>query len=83
MNAFDKCCAAMAFLLGGVLIVLGVIGLFAGCQANFTLPPVVGIVPAFVGWGIVRAIYLAWNRPNFPDPREDRFRTGQDPWGPV
>jgi uncharacterized membrane protein HdeD (DUF308 family) len=83
MNAFDKCCAALAFLLGGVLILLGVIGLFAGCQANFTLPPVLGIFPAFVGWGIVRAIYLAWNRPNFPDHRADPYRTRQDPWGPV
>jgi uncharacterized membrane protein HdeD (DUF308 family) len=68
MNAFDKLCAADAFLLGIVLLVLGVIGLFAGCRAQFSLPLVLGAVPAFVGWGIVRAVYFAWNRPSSPDP---------------
>ena len=61
MNVFDKLCAALAFLLGLVLLVLGVIGALAGCKANFALPPVLGVVPAFVGWGIVRAVYFAWN----------------------
>jgi hypothetical protein len=66
MNAFDKCCAAVAFVLGIGFIVLGVIGLFAGCRADFTLPPVLGVIPAFVGWGIVRAVYCAWNSPSQP-----------------
>ena len=39
MNLFDKFCAALAFALGILLLVLGCIGLFAGCQANFSLPP--------------------------------------------
>jgi hypothetical protein len=68
MNAFDKFCAALAFLLGIVFLVLGVLGLFTGCNAHFTLPPVVGVVPAFVGWGIVRAVYFAWNPPSSPGP---------------
>ena len=63
MNAFDKLCGALAFVLGLVFVVLGVLGLFIGCQANFTLPPIAGVLPAFIGWGIVRAVYLAWNRP--------------------
>jgi hypothetical protein len=63
MNAFDKLCAAFAFVLGLIFLVLGGIGLFTGCQANFTLPPVLGAIPAFVGWGIVRAVYFAWNQP--------------------
>jgi hypothetical protein len=63
MNAFDKLCGAAAFVLGLVFLVLGAIGLFAGCRANFTLPPVAGVIPAFVGWGIVRAVYLAWRAP--------------------
>jgi hypothetical protein len=66
MNAFDKLCAALAFVLGIVFLVLGVIGLFTGCRANFTLPPVLGVIPAIVGWGIVRAVYFAWNSPNQP-----------------
>ena len=61
MSAFDKLCAAVAFLLGVALLILGVFGLFAGCKAHFTLPPILGVLPAFVGWGIIRAIWVAWN----------------------
>ena len=57
MSAFDKLCAAVAFLLGVALLILGVFGLFAGCKAHFTLPPILGVLPAFVGWGIIRAEY--------------------------
>ena len=63
MNPFDKICAAAAFLLGIALLLLGVVGIFTGCKAHFTLPPVLGVIPAFVGWGIVRAVYFAWNPP--------------------
>jgi len=68
MNGFDRFCAVFAFLLGLVLLVLGIIGLFTGCGAHFTLPPVVGAIPAFVGWGIVRAVYFAWTPPPPPPP---------------
>ncbi len=61
MSAFDKLCAAVAFLLGIAFMILGVLGLFAGCKAHFTLPPILGVFPAFVGWGILRAIWVAWN----------------------
>src|SRR5262245_3440379 len=66
MNAFDKLCALFAFLLGLVFIVLGVLGLIMGCRAYFTLPPVLGVLPAFVGWGIVRTVYFAWTPPTPP-----------------
>ena len=62
MNVFDKLCAALAFLLGLALLLLGAIGIFTGCKAHFTLPPVLGVLPAFVGWGIVRAVYFAWSQ---------------------
>ena len=61
MNMFDKLCALLAFPFGLLLLILGVIGLFAGSSANFSLPPVLGVIPAFVGWGIMRAIYFSWN----------------------
>jgi len=61
MNVFDKCCAALGFLLGATFILLGVLGLFVGCKANFVLPPILGGIPAFIGWGIVRSIVVAWN----------------------
>jgi hypothetical protein len=63
MNRFDKFCAVLAFILGCVLLGLGVIGLFTGCRAYFTLPAVLGRLPALVGWGIVRAVVVAWRQP--------------------
>jgi hypothetical protein len=63
MNAFDKICGVLAFPLGVVLLILGVVGLFVGCSAHFSLPPILGVVPAFVGLGIMRSIYIAWNCP--------------------
>ena len=60
MNIFDKICAVLAFCFGVVLILLGIPGLFIGCSAHFTLSPVLGLLPAFIGWGIVRPIVVAW-----------------------
>jgi hypothetical protein len=72
MNLFDKFCAFFSFLLGVVLLLLGGLGLFKGCHANFALPPVVGVIPAFIGWGIVRPIIVAWRdsgNPYFTVPK--------------
>ena len=57
MNTFDKVCAALTFVLGLVLLV----GLFTGSKASFSLPPILGAVPALVGWGILKSIVVAWN----------------------
>jgi hypothetical protein len=75
VNAFDKLCAVGAFVLGLVFLVFGVLGLFVGCSARFTLPPLLGVLPAFVGWGIVRAVYFAWSSPpEAPSPSPFRER---------
>ena len=66
LSGFDKVCAVLAFLIGTVFVVLGVLGLFAGCSANFTLPPIIGVVPAFVGWGIVKPVMIAWKQKREP-----------------
>jgi len=63
MNVFDKICAVLAFILGIILILLGAVGLFTGCKANFSLPPILGVIPALVGWGIIKAIFVAWRSP--------------------
>ena len=60
MNAFDKACAVLAFALGVVFLILGGFGLFFGCNAHFTLPAVLGGLPALVGWGVVRSVMIAW-----------------------
>ena len=77
MSAFDRFCGAIACLLGVALLVLGGLGLFVGCSANFTLPPVLGVVPAFVGWGIIRAVRVAWS----VEPANRRRRYSDD-WSP-
>ena len=63
VNLFDKICAVPAFGLGAVLLALGVIGLFTGCKAHFALPPILGVLPALAGWGIIKPIIVAWKNP--------------------
>ena len=60
MNVLNKICMVMAFVLGALLLILGALGLVFGCNAHFTLPPVLGVLPAAVGWGIVWAVRRAW-----------------------
>jgi hypothetical protein len=67
LNGFDKFCAVIAFPLGVIFLILGALGVVLGCSAHFTLPPPLGILPAFAGWGIVRAIRIAWKASNRPD----------------
>ena len=67
LSVFDRICAGLAFLLGIVLVVLGLLGLFFGCRANFTLPPVLGGLPALVGWGILKSVRVAWRSGKRPE----------------
>ena len=60
LTLFDKICGVGAFLLGIALAILGIFGAFIGCNANFTLPPILGALPLLVGWGICKPIYVAW-----------------------
>jgi hypothetical protein len=60
LSVFDRVCAALAFPIGVLFILLGLVGLFTGASANFTLPPVLGFIPALVGWGIVKPAIVAW-----------------------
>ena len=60
LHIIDKLCIGAAFLLGLGFLVLGGIGLFGGCNAHFSLPPIWGFIPAIFGWGIVRSVIHAW-----------------------
>ena len=60
MEIINKVCMACAFCLGAVLLILGVIGFFMGSSANFTLPPILGLLPALFGWGALVAVRRAW-----------------------
>ena len=66
MNLFDKICAVLAFIIGAIFLLLGAVGLFTGCRAHFTLPPILGALPILVGWGIIRPIIVAWKKPKNP-----------------
>ena len=60
MNLFDKFCACLAFALGVVFLAIGILGLVFGARAQFTLPPILGALPALFGWGIVKSVVVAW-----------------------
>jgi hypothetical protein len=83
MNVFDKVCAVLAFPLGVVLLVLGIIGLFVGCNASFVLPPILGVVPAFVGWGIVRPVVVAWKSSARAGEQQRPLPDELPPMGPI
>lgn len=60
MTAFDKICAALSIVIGAVFMVLGAIGLFTGAKAHFTLPPPLGVLPFFLGWGMCVPLCRYW-----------------------
>ena len=62
LNVFDKICCVLAAIIGAIFIILGAVGFFLGSNAHFTLPPILGGLPLFLGWGIVKPIYVAWKR---------------------
>ena len=62
MTTFDKMCACLAIPIGAVFLVLGAVGLFAGCSPHFTLPPGMGVLPFFLGWAMTVPLIRAWRR---------------------
>lgn len=64
MSTFEKLCAALAICMGAILMILGVFGLFMGASAHFTLPPLLGALPFFVGYGICVPLARYWRMSN-------------------
>ncbi|MGC4016796.1 MAG: hypothetical protein QM755_20125 [Luteolibacter sp.] len=62
MTSFDKICAVVSIPIGGLLMVLGVFGIFVGSSANFTLPPIIGGLPFLVGWSACVTMLRYWRR---------------------
>ncbi len=60
MTTFDKVCAALAIPIGVVFMIIGAIGLFTGANAHFTLPPILGGLPFFVGWAMSIPLIRYW-----------------------
>jgi hypothetical protein len=64
VNLFDKICACLAIPVGLIFMFLGVFGLFAGSSAHFTLPPVLGALPFFLGWAMCVCLIKFWKKEN-------------------
>jgi hypothetical protein len=64
MTSFDKLAALLSIPLGAILLGLGVVGLFAGSSAHFSLPPVLGALPFLAGWTLCVTSIRFWLRSN-------------------
>ena len=52
MRTFDKVCSVLSIPIGIIFMILGAVGLFTGAKAHFSLPPILGGLPFFLGWGM-------------------------------
>jgi len=75
MTTFDKVCACVAIPIGALFLLLGVVGLFMGCSARFTLPPGLGVLPFFLGWAMTVPLIRAWRQ----STRDVRNRRRDEP----
>ena len=64
MTTFDKICAALSIAVGAIFMVLGAFGLIFGSKAHFTLPPIIGGLPFFLGWGMCVPLVKFWKMSN-------------------
>ena len=64
MTTFDKACAILSIPIGAIFMVLGAIGLFTGSNAHFTLPPILGGLPFFLGWAMCVPLVKYWSMTN-------------------
>jgi hypothetical protein len=60
LNTAEKVCAILVLLLGVVFVIQGVLGVFMEVRANYTLPPVIGALPFFLGYGMIRCVMIAF-----------------------
>ena len=78
MSAFDKLCAVLSIGVGVLFMVLGVIGFLAGSRAQFTLPPIIGGLPFFLGWGMSVPLIKFWSRTNATASRQRRIAVAEE-----
>jgi len=62
MTRFDKLCALLSIPIGIFFLILGLWGLFAGSNASFDLPPIVGVLPFFLGWTMCVTTIRFWRK---------------------
>jgi len=64
VNLFDKICGVLAIIIGALLLVIGIMGIFIGSAAHFTLPPLLGALPFFLGWSMCISTIKFWKQSN-------------------
>lgn len=79
MTTFDKVCAVLSIGIGAIFMVLGGIGLFFGAKAHFTLPPLLGGLPFFLGWGMCVPLVRYWKMSNSSDGSAHEVNQYPDP----
>ena len=60
MSLFDKICAVPTIIVGAVFMALGAFGVIFRSNAHFTLPPVLGGLPFFLGWAMCVVLIKYW-----------------------
>ena len=81
MNLFDKICAVPTIAVGAIFMALGGFGLVFGCNAHFTLPPILGGLPFFLGWGMCVVLIKYW-RLSARLKQSDRWQGPSDSYSP-
>ena len=64
MNVFEKLCMILTIPVGAIFMALGIFGLFMGCNAHFTLPPLLGVLPFFLGFPMCVCLVRYWKLGN-------------------
>lgn len=70
LNAFDKICAALALAMGCWLLLTAVISLVWIASGRAGGLEIYGVVFALPGWGVVRAVTVAWTARRPPSMAE-------------
>ena len=62
MSKFDNFCAVLPIPFGVLFLWLGILGVFRGASANFSLPAGLGALPFFVGWVLCGTQIKFWRQ---------------------
>lgn len=84
MSIFDKLCVCLTIPFGIIFIVLGIMGLFFGSQASFSLPPILGFFPFFVGWAMTVTLIKYWIQNNkYKSGNSSDFKSNSKTYNPY
>lgn len=59
MNGFTILCAGLGAVVGFLLMLIGVQGMFWGSEMKVTISGIVGLIPLLAGYGILKGVLRA------------------------